>query len=67
MKVLRERNEEISGTSSWRRERGDALTFQIMRGKQFYQLHWIFAGFQGGGMSLLLIACPSSQVHGNAR
>lgn len=27
MKVIRERNEEISGTSLWRQKRGDALTF----------------------------------------
>lgn len=67
MKVIWERNEEISGTSSWRQERGDALTFQIMQGKQFYPLHWVFGGFGGGRTRLLLSPCPSSQVHSNAR
>lgn len=37
MKVIRERNEEISGTSFWRQERGDALIFQLLPGKQFHQ------------------------------
>lgn len=27
MKVIRERNEEVSGTSFWRQKRGDALSF----------------------------------------
>lgn len=45
MKVILERNEEISGASFWWQKRGDAVTFPIMQGKQFYQLHWIFADF----------------------
>lgn len=45
MKVILERNEEISGTSFWRQKRGGTLTFPIMQGKQFYRLHWIFAEF----------------------
>lgn len=68
MKVIRERNEEISGTSFWRQERGDALTFQLLQGKQFHRRlsQRVSAGLWEGA-TRLLISCPSSQVCGNAR
>lgn len=66
MKVIRERNEEISGTSFWRQKRGGALTFQLLQGKQFHQRQRVSAG-PWEAATRLLISCPSSQGCGNAR
>lgn len=61
MKVIRERNEEISGTSFWRQKRGDALTSRLLQGKQSHRRQRVSTGLWEGA-ARLLISCPSSQV-----